>query len=172
MALAALIPPVPVSAFLAPNHKAEAGAADGHNTTRRQLKVFIVEDDDTLRVMLADVITNAGHLVFEAHSGEGVADRLGTETVDVLLTDVVMPAFGGLKLLMQLRALNKRPFIIAMSGGGVMRAEAYLKICRRLGCSAVLQKPFSVQTLLGVLAVAGDACVPTGSRMTGIDIVP
>jgi PAS domain S-box-containing protein len=80
--------------------------------------VLIAEDDESVRVLAAEVLTGYGYKVLLATDGlealEIVEGR--GEPVDVLLTDVMMPGLDGKTLAERLRASRPRLKAILMSG--------------------------------------------------------
>ena len=81
-------------------------------------KVLIVEDDENLRTALARMLKNLGFSVLTAVDGEDAIDVIEHtgETIDVLLTDVVMPRLDGPGLVDRLRECGIRPPVVYMSG--------------------------------------------------------
>lgn len=76
-------------------------------------------------------------------------------SIDLVLTDLIMPDTEGLELIAALRKMNDGVDIIAMSGGGRSGPSGYLPIAKHMGAKAVLHKPFSIdlliETVTGVL---------------------
>ena len=65
-------------------------------------------------------------------------------------SDLVMPETEGLEVIMELRRKDPDVRIIAMSGGGLGRAEEYLKIAEKAGAQLTLSKPFGNAEFLDV----------------------
>ena len=79
--------------------------------------VLIVDDDDAVRGTTADVLSGLGYMVIQAADGVEALDLLGTgSTIDLLLTDVVMPGMSGPDLARQARASYPSLPIIFISG--------------------------------------------------------
>ena len=73
----------------------------------RQHSVLVVDDDDSVRSLYVDALTEAGHVVAVAADGIAALDRLRDGTVPcVVLTDVRMPRMDGWELS---RALARDP---------------------------------------------------------------
>lgn len=108
--------------------------------------------------MLRSMLESAGHDVTEANNGRAAIEILqGSDPVDVLVTDILMPEADGLEVI---RAASGRPElgIIAISGGGNhMPAAISLAMSEAFGARKVLFKPFRKQELLDALksVVAG-----------------
>jgi CheY-like chemotaxis protein len=116
-----------------------------------RLRLLIVEDHEPLRRLLVSCLEHAGYSVGWAANGDGVIERLQTESFDIVITDVIMPGKEGVQLMLELRELYPALKLIAMSGGGAMGAEIYLGIAKKLGVKAALRKPFSARTLLSTI---------------------
>jgi two-component system, cell cycle sensor histidine kinase and response regulator CckA len=116
-------------------------------TTRGSEKILLVEDEDAVRLVAARVLRNEGYTVVEARNGQdalGFLEEHGS-SVDLVLTDVVMPDMGGLELAAQLRTSRPQLKLIYMSG----YAEGdKLDPQFRPFDASFLQKPFSAIDLL------------------------
>jgi signal transduction histidine kinase/DNA-binding LacI/PurR family transcriptional regulator/CheY-like chemotaxis protein len=80
--------------------------------------VLLVEDDAQVRIMTRRSLETAGYAVIEASDGQE-ALQLATahrSTIDLVLTDVVMPKMGGPELVRLLRSTGAAPAVIYMSG--------------------------------------------------------
>src|SRR5690554_5118193 len=67
-------------------------------------RVWIVDDDRSIRWVLETALSQAGLAVESFDNGRCARDRLERERPQVLITDVRMPGLGGLELLAQVRA--------------------------------------------------------------------
>jgi two-component system cell cycle sensor histidine kinase/response regulator CckA len=110
--------------------------------------VLLVEDEDAVRAFGARALKNKGYNVLEANSGEAALEVLndGGETVDLLITDVVMPRLDGPSLVRKVRESRPDMPVIFISG----YAEDSFR--QRLGREAgihFLPKPFSLKELAG-----------------------
>jgi len=110
--------------------------------------VLLVEDEDAVRAFGARALKNKGYNVLEANSGEAALEVLkdGGETVDLLITDVVMPRLDGPSLVRKVRETRPDMPVIFISG----YAEDSFR--KRLGREAgihFLPKPFSLKDLAG-----------------------
>lgn len=114
-------------------------------------RILLIDDDDALRTMLRLTLNHFGHTVVEARNGrEGLALYPHAD-VALVITDIVMPEVEGIEVLMELRKVEPRVKIIAISGGGRASATDYLRLARKLGASRVLAKPFSNEALLAAI---------------------
>ena len=110
--------------------------------------VLLVEDEDAVRVFGARALRNKGYDVLEARSGESALEIIDdkSKTIDLLITDVVMPQMDGPTLIREVRARRPDMKVIFISG----YAEDSFR--RRLDETAdihFLPKPFSLKQLAG-----------------------
>ena len=112
-------------------------------------RILLIEDDDSIRTMLAEHLALAGHTVIEAGDGrEGLA-RFRQVGADLVITDIVMPEKEGFAVLMELRTAQPPVKIIAISGGGESGSGAdYLATATLMRAAKVLLKPFRTSALL------------------------
>ncbi|MBA2297287.1 MAG: PAS domain S-box protein [Actinobacteria bacterium] len=57
--------------------------------------ILVVEDEDTIRRLVSDVLERSGYTVLAAPAGAEAIDLLHANDVDLLLTDVIMPGMSG-----------------------------------------------------------------------------
>jgi len=108
---------------------------------------MIVEDEASVRKMVARILSDLGYTIIEASNGEEALDVAGQhslEKINLLLTDVVMPQMGGIELSENIRQLNPAMKILFVSGytGDTMFQRRFFE-----GNVQFLQKPFSVDKL-------------------------
>lgn len=113
-----------------------------------QKRILIIDDDDEVRLTLSENLREAGFEVLEAANGlDGLVmiDRHGI--LDVIITDIIMPAMGGLEAIQEIRRSSPSAKIIAISGGGRTQAEDFLETAMAEGADAVFSKPFDMDRL-------------------------
>ncbi len=114
--------------------------------------VLVVEDDPHMRRLLLDELSAAGHGVLEASEGAEAMARLnGSDPVDVVVTDLVMPGMPGRVLLDEVRRWDPDiPVIITTGFGSIESAVDAMKG----GAFHYLPKPFHLEQLLATLDAA------------------
>jgi DNA-binding response OmpR family regulator len=126
--------------------------------------ILLIDDDEGLCVLMADVLRQAGHAVDVAASGEAGIALYRAKPCDLVITDIAMPGMEGFELIELLRHSKPRPRIIAMSGGSNLSQPVYLPIAKRLGAQLTLAKPVPPDVLLQ--AVAGVLAMPVPGPAT------
>lgn len=126
--------------------------------------ILLIDDEEDIRNILSLMLTSAGHTVREAANGAEGLRLYRAAPTDLVITDVVMPEQEGLSTIMELRKLEPKLKIIAMSGGFAYDPKLYLHMATRLGAERVLRKPFSYEDLTS--AVNAVLAAPPGSAPT------
>jgi two-component system cell cycle response regulator CpdR len=113
--------------------------------------ILVVDDDQYTLEALRRVLEPHGYAVSFAFGGRDAINLLGGETVDLVITDILMPDGDGLDLISTLRRNSANTRIVAMSAGGRVNANDYLLIARGFGVDAILKKPFTRDELLAAI---------------------
>lgn len=111
-------------------------------------KILLVEDDELVRDMLAQVLKKASHEVTSAADGEEAAKLLQHMQPDVMVTDIIMPKKSGITLISEVKNCHPEMEIIAISGGGRLDPIGYLDLSENLGASVSFEKPVDNTALL------------------------
>ena len=103
--------------------------------------MLVVDDDNLIRTMLSDFLTEAGYSVDTAEDAKQALERLA-EPYDAVLSDIMMPGVSGIQLLQQVRARNPQV--------GVFLLTAHPKLetmheARRSGAIAYFKKPLKLE---------------------------
>ena len=109
------------------------------------IRVLIVEDEEPLRMALADALRDEGLDVLEAADGErGLALAL-EQAPEVILLDLMLPKRDGFSVLQAIREdrLTSAVLIVSARGEEWDRVQGF-----QYGADDYLVKPFSVQELL------------------------
>ncbi len=111
-------------------------------------KILLVEDDDLVRDMLAQVLKRASHEVESATNGEEATEILKKIKPDIMVTDIIMPKKSGITLISEVRNKHPNMEIIAISGGGRLDPTGYLDLSESLGATVSFEKPIDNAALL------------------------
>ncbi|MDZ4853996.1 MAG: response regulator [Nitrospirota bacterium] len=108
--------------------------------------ILLVEDESSVRMLMRDELRKLGYRVLEAKNGVE-ACLLATQqagSIQLLVTDVVMPGMGGRELAQRLSVIN--PDLRALFISGYMN-DVGLIAGQEEGTSRLLQKPFTPEVL-------------------------
>jgi len=122
------------------------------STDARQ--ILIVDDEDLLRELVAEVLADAGYGVREAKDGSVAISSLAQQGApDLMLLDLGMHGIDGWGVLKEVATLPHPPRVLIMTGRGEIvppgKLAAYV--------TGHLHKPFPPEELLRACAVALDA---------------
>jgi DNA-binding response OmpR family regulator len=124
-----------------------AHPADGA-TTKSKATLLVIEDDDLVRSFVVRVLVAAGFAVLQAGNGREALRQVQAGKLDLVITDIVMPDMDGFETIRELRRIDGKVPIIAMSGGGKVDPHTYLDLARQFGARQILEKPFDRDMLL------------------------
>ena len=117
------------------------------------LHILLIDDDRIQLTLTSAMLAQSGITSVACLQLDELLEALRTDTFDVLLTDVQMPAMNGFDLLNLLRASNipqaKTIPVIAVTARSDMQREEFLKH----GFAGSLHKPFMVNELLAELDI-------------------
>ncbi len=138
------VQPAGEAAEAAPVEVKRAPAADltGKGT------ILLVEDEDGVRVFGARALRNKGYTVLEANSGEAALAVMESyeDTIDLLISDVVMPQMDGATLVERVREGQPDFKVILISGYAEEALGERLNAASNIN---FLPKPFSLTQLAG-----------------------
>lgn len=115
------------------------------------MHVIVVDDVPDIREMVRMALEHYGCRVSQAGDGDEALRLQAADPADVLITDIVMPGQDGVETIEALRRDYPTLRIIAMSGHDL--ASTWLTLAERMGVSAVLLKPFTIETLASTVGV-------------------
>lgn len=76
-------------------------------------KILVVEDDLSLKTLFCRTLTRNNYQALEAENAEKALDILDKESVDLIITDVMMPGMNGFEFIRQLRdAMIEVPVLV------------------------------------------------------------
>ena len=109
--------------------------------------ILLVDDDSLVRATACALLEDAGYKVFTAESGPDALEIAAREpTIDILVTDQIMPHMTGLQLVEAIRTI--RPELPAILATG------YAELTRSMPANSVrLAKPFRVAELTRLIEV-------------------
>lgn len=114
-------------------------------------RVIVVDDEEQVREMLKETLSQAGHEVLTAANGDEALATHRDHTANVVVTDILMPHKEGIETIRELRRESPELKIIAYTGGGRNEPEHYLRYARSFGADRTFSKPMDIDTLIGAI---------------------
>lgn len=108
--------------------------------------ILVVEDEEGVRSLICDVLTQFGYQVLEASGSEQALQHASRHAgiIHLMVTDVVMPRMGGRELAQRMASLRPRMRVLYISG---YTNDAMVRHGVQESRMAFLQKPFSPSQL-------------------------
>lgn len=105
------------------------------------MQILLAEDDELILKTIEHKLTKEGYQVILTRNGKDAIDRINTEKVDLIITDIMMPFASGLEIVTNTRkSINSNTPIIVLSSMG---QEDVVVEAFDLGANDFMVKPFS-----------------------------
>ena len=124
-----------------------------------KIKVLLVEDEQTLAMIIKDTLEGQGFLIHTAADGEEGLRLFFDLHPDVLVADVMMPRMDGFEMVRRIRQTDRRTPVLFLTARSAVNdvVEGF-----ELGANDYLKKPFGMQELIvRIKALMGRACAYT-----------
>ena len=118
---------------------------EGSDLPGRGLRVLLVDDDDVVLEVFADMVASLGAEVTTATSVAEARPLLRSFAPTLVITDVYMPEENGLVLRAEVREWDPTVPVVALTGAGDSNVQD------DAGFAYVLQKPVMLDTMAGIL---------------------
>ena len=116
--------------------------------------ILVVDDNPSMTETLTDILQVQGYAAYAAYSAAEALEILQSQTIHVMLTDVMMPDMNGLELFRRTRATHPRLITFMMTG---YAADDLIQQGIAEGVKSVLIKPLDFTLLLNLIQTAEDA---------------
>ncbi|SHK14090.1 response regulator transcription factor [Desulforamulus aeronauticus] len=142
--------------------------------------ILVVEDEDILREVIMDYLMEDGYRVLEAADGEKALELFQSNSVDLVILDIVLPKLDGWSVCCRIRKNSTIPIIILTARSD----EDDSLLGYELGADDYLIKPYSPRILMakvrrflekysgtmdGMLLSAGGISINMRSRLVSVD---
>ena len=111
----------------------------------KPLRILVVDDDDDVRLLLQQLLTDAGHYVSIEPDGESALAALERSYFQVVFTDICMPEVDGITLLNEVKSYNPLIQVYIMSA---FSNSEYVIQCMRGGAYDYFEKPIVIERIL------------------------
>ena len=112
--------------------------------------ILLVDDDEPLALLIAELLRGEGHQVWTARNGlDGYLSYYRYQTA-MVVTDIEMPELDGFEMMRCIRVINSCVNTIYMSGAAEQYRQSLLAEAQQFG-AAVLRKPFAAIHLLNLI---------------------
>ncbi len=106
--------------------------------------ILVIEDDQKLRNGLVEVLKEERYEVDSAENGQAGLEKVRRKDFDAVLTDLIMPAMGGIEVLREIKRMKPKTSVIIITAFGTIEnaVEAI-----KAGASDYITKPFKIDEI-------------------------
>ena len=132
----------------------------GMNERQGSATILLADDDRSLRVATAQMLSEAGYICAEASNGSQALERFTNMKPDLVILDIMMPGLDGFEVCERIRQADSMVPVLFFSAKGDIVDK---RIGYKLGADDYLVKPFAEEELLlRVEALLRRACRTQG----------
>lgn len=114
----------------------------------KKKKILIVEDEESVRILLAAALEPCGYEIDIAGNGVKAISCIENRSYDLIITDYVMPEMDGIELTRWTKEKYPSIPILVLTADG-LEGDNFLKS----GATACIRKPFEIAKLQKMITV-------------------
>ncbi len=114
--------------------------------SQEKKRILVADDNLAVRIMLEDILSEAGYEITTAEDGQQTFDLLGREKFDLLILDLLMPHKSGFEILEWLDKQSKALTVLVLTG--IFRSPKEIERLRKLGAKGYIYKSAPVEEIL------------------------
>ena len=119
---------------------------------RNEMTILVVDDDPRLRQMICLLLERKGHKVIQAVDGQDAWELLQQESVQLIITDRLMPRMDGESLIRRIRAAAMTPYIYIIMLTALGQPQEIVHGLEA-GADDYIVKPFNLRELRARVAI-------------------
>ncbi len=113
--------------------------------------ILVIDDEEMVRNILGNLLTQSGHSVFKASSGKEGLEIFNQGGIDLVFTDIGMPGMTGWEVARFIKDIDSSVPVALITGWGVQIDDEKMK---ESGADFILNKPFRLEEVLALVAEA------------------
>ncbi len=118
----------------------------------KKLKILVVDDIYSNRLLLVEIIKTLGHDIFQAQNGKEAIDVFQNENFDLILMDIEMPIMNGLETTEYIRTKFPSPknitTIVALTAHN---PYLFFEDFSKAGFDELITKPYSLEKIVEII---------------------
>ncbi len=122
------------------------------SSNRVSCRILVIEDEEAVRDLLCDILTDAGHKVETAQDGFEGIEKFEQSSFDMIFTDFGMPGISGIEVAKKIRDKDIDIPIVMITGWGLKMEQD--KVDAAL-VNSIINKPFQIEEILDTVAKLG-----------------
>ena len=119
---------------------------------RKNLKILIIDDDESISSILQDYLELRGHKVETVNEGTRGISKNNIKNYDIIFIDLKMPRLNGIEAVKEIQSKNlkRNSFFVALTA---TVTEDTIKECFKVGMDAFISKPIQINDLSNVIEI-------------------
>lgn len=113
--------------------------------------ILVIDDVDYIRKLVRSQLKKNGYSVILAKDGNEGLEKLNSNSVDLVIMDIVMPEKGGIETLLEMRTHKNMTDVIIITGEIDSKSEALQRLATHFSVKAIIYKPFKKEELLSAV---------------------
>ncbi len=117
-------------------------------------RILVVDDISDIGVTVEAMLAGSGHDVMSESDPDRIRSALSKKIFDLIISDIFMPEFNGLELILKVREVSPATKVLVMTGGspsfqrGTDALRDITDSAEIFGAVGVLHKPFRKKDLI------------------------
>ena len=107
--------------------------------------ILIVDDEEMIRDLLSSALTQVGYVCHQASNVDEAFTILDEQSIDLVISDIMMPGRSGVELLRDLKKVNQDIAVLMITGLSDMNTAME---CVHLGADDYITKPFGINRVI------------------------
>ena len=112
------------------------------------MNILVVDDDKEIRLLMSEIIRQAGHKAITADTGSRALQLAREQKFDAVFMDILLSDMNGVDLIPRFKILQSKIPVIAMTGYNTPEMEARV---RQQGITVYLSKPLLASDILTII---------------------
>lgn len=137
--------------------------------TANAATMLVADDQPNIRRMLEAMFAKEGYTVLTAENGKRALDLASAHTIDILVSDLIMPDMTGVEVLQKVKQLHPDCSAIIVTAYGTIKSAVEATHC---GAYDYLQKPFDMDEMKRVVKKALEQRTRTEKAAPAAPVAP
>jgi len=112
---------------------------------KRKASILVIEDEEGVRELLKDILTEGGHEVEAVFDGYKGIETFKEKKFDLVFTDLGMPGISGWEVSKEIKKIDDKTPVVLITGWQTQLKKSKIK---ESGVDLVVNKPFQVDQIL------------------------
>ncbi|MEW6326130.1 MAG: ATP-binding protein [Thermodesulfobacteriota bacterium] len=127
------------------NIKEHSPVPETRKIQRQKARILIIDDDETVRDLLNEVLTDAGHEVITASHGRDGIQLFRNQPFDLVITDLAMPEISGWDVARSVKGEKPATLVALITGWGLETDDQKMQEC---DIDLLIRKPFQIMEII------------------------